>query len=196
MTSAFPGVLTDPSTFRRVFADPGEPLVLVIVDPGAGTLLRTTIDGINQINTIGAQLRTIIYGASSALLESMGCSDEDISRLGLLEPGCASLLPVIGSEVNLTIALGQASYSHLSDHPHAFGRVPCIVGPGVSLDTRRRPRIDCEWDGQNARGLSDLLAHLLSPRPPQRDEAASRPHSPALHVSNYVLQNDWGIGDE
>jgi hypothetical protein len=163
----------DGSAFRSVFASPEESVILVIVDSTPDEGLKEIVDAIGKLRREGAPLKLLVYGASSALF-----SDLDVSEVSFLESWARTLLPAVLETVDEVIAWGGLSEQLLSDHQEACRKIPIIHRAEVSGDTA---------------SLRRVLQENLSLKEPSRQPLP--PHQTQT-LGNFILQNDWGIGDE
>jgi hypothetical protein len=140
--------LSDVAAFRTVFAPAGEPVVLVLVDPGQAEALARLIRAAEEIRNRRARLQLVLFATSDLPLPG--------SDLAILEAWARPLLPAVISTVDAVLCLGPAADRLLEEcRPSGDLRVLHAV---------------------------DELPALASP--------------PLQSLGRFVLQNDWGIGDE
>jgi len=137
----------DPVAFRTVFADPGEKLVLAIVDVGQGQALSAFAEVIEELRRNRTAVKLVVFGDTSAILP-------DSRDAGFVEGWARPVLPALLEAADLVIPLSGESGSLLS------GRDASTI----------------------VRSPDEL-----------RDRFISRGTRTA---KRFVLQNDWGFGDE
>jgi hypothetical protein len=173
VTATIASEVLDAATFRSVFASPEETVILVIVDPHQAGGLREIVEAIGKLRRDGALLKLVVFGGSSALLSGM-----DATGISFLECWARPLLSAVLEIVDEVIAWGGLSEQVLSDHKEARRKVPIIHRAEVSGDI---PSL-CRMLEENL--ALKPLRHRILPSPEPRT------------LGNFVLQNDWGIGDE
>jgi hypothetical protein len=177
MTSVLTTSVADPAALRSVFAAPDETLVLAIVDSNKDQGLRTAIEAVEKLKRDGAKLRLLVYGDSSAIIPEV--KDSAAGSIGFLESWARPLLPAALNACDVVIALGEQSDSLLDEHRDPSTRMAVIL----------RENLDVE-------SLRATLAELRSSRGAGRSIPVPNPPRQAKGLAQYVLQNDWGMGDE
>lgn len=155
LLSPEPTMLANAAAFRSVFANDGEPILLVLVDPNQDQSLAEVVRCVATVRRAGSKLRLILFGASgSRLPDSLDC--------GILESWARPLLPAVLSTVDAVLCLGPDS-QRLFD--------------------------ECRPTGERAPFVIQSVDQIPKLALPERRESSKS-------LGRFVLQNDWGIGDE
>jgi hypothetical protein len=177
MTSVMTTPVADSAAFRSVFAAPGETIILVIVDSNKDQGLREAIEAVEELKKDGAKLRLLVYGDSSAIVPEG--KNGTAGGIGFLESWARPLLPAALNACDVVIALGDQSDSLLDEHRDPSAKFAVIL----------RENLDVEC-------LRTTLTQLRSSRTVGRSIPVANPPQPAKALAQFVLQNDWGMGDE
>jgi len=169
--------ISDASAFRSVFAAPDETLILVLVDGRKAKEVSRVIDAAEELRKKGSKLRLLVYGDSGAILQGNAAGRS--KSIGFLEPWARPLLPATLATVDAVIPLGDHSGPLLSEYRETGGRMPIVLRDVV--------------DVQNLHSI------MVPKQPPKSSGTVLRTEDPApkaAGVAHFVLQNEWGIGDE
>lgn len=182
------------AALRTVFSEPGETLILLLADAESANRLPELVTGFLALKERTTSTRVVVFGNASSQLSKASHSD----KVMVLEEWA---LPVVRETIALAsvvVVLGDG-YEHLI-HEQPESNSPVVWGqPPRRLVSRTGPLHI--WDRRSVESLTLMLGDVLTKggvsAQARSDQSSERPEAgPARNPGRFILQNNWGIGDE
>jgi hypothetical protein len=167
--------LSDSAAFRSVLSPDGEKILLVMLDPDRDEILGRALRAVHELRGRGASLRAVVFGGAASLRSDR--SAEIPGDVGVLESWARPLLPATLAVADAILCVGPASDQLLAELSSSDGAAKVL---------RSVEEIESLAAAPGGRAQESSRTPVRSVRGPELAKSSGR----------FVLQNDWGIGDE
>ena len=206
--------IVDRSAFRSVFATPEERLILVLTSEGSSTSAKAILEVARKLSRSGLPVRWLILGGGLGMDPLHNGSAGDAGLLHHLDSWAVTLLPEVMSLVDVLVLTTQDPAWGASSLSTLPSETPILRAKGEERGDASRSSRTWGYDPLSPSSfeqalleclhLSEDLPRSLHTHPsessiPLTDPVQKRADprtSPRAGTGEFILYNDWGIGDE